>query len=394
VSARCDAAPGAMPAGRRTPPAGRVLSPTCTFCASLRPVMLSVSDDLAPHLRWSAPMFNRTTSWLQHVLLTAAGRRRRPGQLLLASLACAPLWMACTPRSSGVPSSRDDARGDMAVQDEADPYAEQRGREGNYRVQSYTSGTPTELVVRVEAFPHEGTAADGLLRGCPVEVLLKPAAGGREPVWRSPAVPGPTCAGAKRTIESAGSVLELRYDLRRVLGDSLAPGAYDVLTMVGSDRDPLRFRNGGVYLWPDTLPPIPSLAPLRFAAVARVQGGAPADLLVEVTATNTGRRRVEVGFGACAVRVALYKPAASSDGALWDSSVAEACPAYSAGAVLAPGESRQPGEFRTEIAMGRIRAAGVPPGVYDGVATLRLSGGRNETADDSVRLPLGRITVP
>jgi hypothetical protein len=282
----------------------------------------------------------------------------------------------------------------MAVQHEADPYASQRGRDGNYRVQSYTSGTPTELVVRVEAFPHEGTATDGLLRGCAVEVLLEPAAGGREPVWRSVAVRGPPCAGAKRSTESAASVLELRYDVRRVLGDSLAPGAYDVLTMAGSDGDPLRFRNSGVYLWPDTLPPLPSLAPLRFAAVARVQGGAQADLRVEVTATNTGRRRVEVGFGACAVRVALYKPAPSSDGALWDSSVAEACPAYSAGAVLAPGESRKPREFRTQIEMARVRAAGVPSGIYDGVATLRLAGGRNETVDDSVRLPLGRIIIP
>lgn len=313
---------------------------------------------------------------------------------MAVGVVCTLVWAACSPGSSGAPPARHAGRSEVPVESKADSHTLRSGPGGRYRVRSYASGTPTHLVVRAEAFPYGGTATSDPLRGCPVEVLLYSTTLDPSSVaWRSTAAPGGTCAGAKRVQGSAASEIELGYDLRGVLGDSLVPGYYRTDVIVGSGRDRIRFTNDRVYLWPDTLPPVPSLAPLRFTAAAEVHQQVQPTLGVTVTARNAGKERVEIGFGACAVRVTLHQPGRVTDRAVWDSSVGEACPAYSAGAVLSPGESRQPREFRTEIPMSRIKVSRVPPGTYAGFATLHLTAGRNDAHADSIRLPLGSIQI-
>lgn len=347
------------------------------------------------HCRWNAGMLCQTMSPLRHTLHASSGTLRRWAMLLLKPLVCAPLLTACTPKAAHVPSGNDAGAASKPVQDHVNPHILLRGPGGHYRVQSYASGTPTALHVQLEAFPQGNAPAADLIRGCPVEILLYPAdARPTKPAWRSTAAAGQPCAGAKRSADSSASTLELSFDIRHVLGDSLSPGPYRADVVVGSGQDRLRVERRGLYLWPDTLPPISSLEPLRFTVASDSEvDGRPA-LRVAITATNTGRRRVEIGFGACAVQVVLYQPAPGADRAVWDSRKGEACPAYSAGAILAPGESRQPQEFRSIVSFARIRGAGVPSGSYEAVATLHVGAGRNTAADSSIRLPLGTITVP
>ena len=217
------------------------------------------------------------------------------------------------------------------------------------------------------------------LKGC--SVLLRAYGSPRRagaPAFFDAQRPGWECSEQGETIPLApGASRELTtsVDVFRILDDVNPEGRYyftvllrrgDHTLELPADDAELGYGLGGVRHRADA----------RLADEGRM-------LDVDVVVLNGGDRPAHVDYGACAVRLRVYRTAHRTGEPAWDSSRRPSpdprtgerieCPAHSAATSLAPGDTLQPREFSESIPVAAILGDSLGDGRYFFAASIRLN---------------------
>jgi hypothetical protein len=253
-------------------------------------------------------------------------------------------------------------------------------------------------VVRLTNLTSEPLRID--LDGCPVLLrVYRDAARSGSPAWRSDGA-GVQCMqdpysitlapGRSEEVSSAydgGALLSqlgepARYyfsiNLRTLPDARILPAGYADLTF-GADQ-------------------------LAFSGETRLEGVAPQELVSSVAVTNTGRRAVRLEYGACALRVQLFRSPERTGIPVWDSGRRPnpdpdtghywACPLYLRVTELAAGQSHTAGEFTLRIAVPQILGDSIPDGRYYVTARVGLNGFTRSAAAGDVVLVARQAPLP
>jgi hypothetical protein len=217
------------------------------------------------------------------------------------------------------------------------------------------------------------------IKGCTVLLrVYKTAARNGTPAFFEAGQPGWQCAQASTEIYLAPGEsrdLSTAVDVYQILDDANPEGHYYFSAIVRRQDHSLELPAGDAQL-------SYGLGALRYRGDTRlVDGGRMLD--VEVVAVNRGKRPTHVEYGACAVRLRVYRSKSRTEAPVWDSSerpnpdprtgVETACPLYSAATTLAPGDSLTPREFAESIPVDAILGDSLPPGRYYFSASARIN---------------------
>lgn len=263
--------------------------------------------------------------------------------------------------------------------------------------------TPPLIAVALTARDSLRRPIDAPIAGCPVGLEVYRGAGREgDPVWRSAPLPGSKCPIGPPESYPYGRI-ERRYRVADILGDSLPPGQYHFTAVLDLAGDTVYFPTGSGYLYADSLPVTGDRSALRFQGETRLEGVAPTHLITEVRITNTGARRVELGFGGCALQVRAYRTPERTGTPAWRSElrtdprnprVGYGCPGSLGIFLVHPGASRTFSGIGGRVPVYEILADSLPEGRYYLAAELEvIDSSRREHRADTLRLPAGDVDL-
>lgn len=217
------------------------------------------------------------------------------------------------------------------------------------------------------------------LKGC--TVLLRAYRTGERsgtPAFFEAANPGWECAEPGETVELGADeshTLETSVDVYQVLDDVNPEGHYYFTVLLRRDDHALELPAGDAEL-SYGVGTLGLRAETRLADDGRM-------LDVEVAAVNDGRQPVHVEYGACALRLRVFRTADLSGEPAWDSSrrpnpdprtgERTVCPPHSAATTLAPGDSLAPREFAASFPVAAILGDSLKGGRYYLGASVKLN---------------------
>ena len=122
-------------------------------------------------------------------------------------------------------------------------------------------------------------------------------------------------------------------------------------------------------------------------------------LVTAVEVRNIAARPLRLEWGACAVRLRLFKPDSSAE-AIYDSSLRpepsgspRVCFAYLVKRTMAPGETIAPREFTWEYPLRCILGDSLARGTYHGVLTVEFSGSSPVFRHIDLEVEAGRLQM-
>jgi hypothetical protein len=217
------------------------------------------------------------------------------------------------------------------------------------------------------------------VKGCTVLLrAYRSAERAGTPAFFEAASPGWECAQKGEDVAlgpGASRTLDTSVDVYRILDDVNPEGRYYFTVLLRRGDHALELPAGDAEL-------SYGLGSLHHRAEARLaDDGRMID--VEVVVVNDGRRPVHVEYGACAVRLRVYRTADRSGDPVWDSSrrpnpdprtgERTACPLHSAATTLAPGDSLAPREFTVSLPVAAILGDSLAGGKYHLAASVRIN---------------------
>ncbi len=252
--------------------------------------------------------------------------------------------------------------------------------------------TRPTLLLTVTARNVSGAPVEVWVRGCPVHLVAYLDEGRTRSAFDE--MSGGQCMSDPRTLRlapGASSTLGSGADARRILGAENPAGRYHLSARIRLRDRTLEVPAGHVEL-------SPGLEDVRFQARSRVAGVAPARLVVQASAVNTGRKAVRLEYGDCSIRLRLSlvpgtqrgprpRPARKTDDM-------RACLAYLAIAELAPGDTLSPKELRADVPVPEVMGDSLPDGRYRVSAVVELNGRTHAVAAGEVELTRRQAPLP
>lgn len=236
-----------------------------------------------------------------------------------------------------------------------------------YEVRSFPKHTEDELLVLTLGRVHDRSEAPGqqALAACPLalQVYNDPARVGT-PVWDAERRPSGACApypSVKEVFLRERARIAREDPASSILGDSLPPGHYHLVSVLRLNGTVIRFHTGSLRLVRD-VPLTRETEGLRLEPEARIhrpdleqhEDGAGATVQVRVRVQNVSEQRIELTYGSCALHVELT-PADTVGQAIWTvNQHRPICSDLAIQVVLLPGESFVPGEFSLEVPVSEI----------------------------------------
>jgi hypothetical protein len=173
----------------------------------------------------------------------------------------------------------------------------------------------------------------------------------------------------------ASRELTTEVDAYRILDDSNPEGRYYFTVLLRREDHALELPAGDAQLGY-------GLGALRHRAETRLADeGRMLD--VEVIVRNAGGQPVHVEYGACAIRLRVYRAPDRAGEPVWDSfrrpnpdprtGEVRACPTHSAAQSLAPGDSLVPSEFSESIPVAAILGDSLADGDYYFAASIKMN---------------------
>ncbi len=251
------------------------------------------------------------------------------------------------------------------------------------------------------------------LAECPFVVALTRLAE-TAAVWRSDrAAPALRCPSLQRSLD--GAEVDATYDVKSLLGDSIAAGKYRApLDVHAADGRVFHYSSITMYLTPTIEPSLLDYSLLEFKGSSAITGVAPRYLNTSVVVRNPTAKPFAVDYGACAVNVRLFKNADRTGNPVWRSEDRRAPGSpYTYGCItplyvstVPPGDSLV---FPMNVPMYEVIGDSLPAGHYYVSAELGLVGqtradgtpapgltrsvaaGEVDIANERDRLPASRV---
>ena len=238
---------------------------------------------------------------------------------------------------------------------------------------------PPQVQATVTLTNESGESRQLPVKGCTVLLrAYKSSARSGAPAFFEAGAPGWQCAQDPTAIDlgpGASKKVSTAVDVYEILDDSNPEGHYYFSVLFRRRDHSLELPAGDAQL-------TYGLGALRYRGDVRlVDDGRMLD--VEVVAANIGRRPVHVEYGACAMRLRVYRSPSRSGEPVWDSGrrpnpdprtgVTIACPLYSVATTLAPGDSLTPREFAESIPVSTVLGDSLPSGRYYFSASVRIN---------------------
>jgi hypothetical protein len=229
-----------------------------------------------------------------------------------------------------------------------------------------------------------------------------------EPAWPLASSPQPrACPTATTSKIGPGRWTYLTdwnpaHAITAILGDSLPDGSYALTAVVRAGAELIYVPAGTHMLVRENQPPLTDPELLEYNTGKSINDVAPSYLSVRIYARNPLSRSVHVEFGACSVKLWLYRKADLSGEPVWRSErrsgpnpdILYGCPAYLASKTFLPNEVASPAEFGIVVPMHEILADSLPNGRYYVLAEMRFQEGSGQTlTHPQVRFNAGEVEL-
>jgi len=199
------------------------------------------------------------------------------------------------------------------------------------------------------------------------------------------------------------SSVDCRFDVPAMLGDSLSPGLYHVVTRVHTGRSVAELEGRAVFLTGDTLPPVGSAealrAQLRYEARSWVEDSVPGPypgvgpwLETVVRVTNAGNRRVGLSYGDQPLGLRIYQTEERSGEPVWSRGPGGGI-AIQKLRFISPGETIGAPDFHLRLLVGEILGDSLPSGIYHFSVVVELDGRQMIPTPESIRDEFSAVTA-